>query len=277
MDNLSFFAGVLGNLTAVLVFLSPIETFCRIVRNRSTGEFESLPYICTLLNVLLWTYYGVTKPGAYLVASVNAFGIVVESVYIILFLAYARPEVKVISCSSIRYTLWHICFRSNSLHGLPYIQYKTARLVVGLDIIAFAAAVLITHFALDGDVRIDAIGFLGAGWNIVMYASPLAAMRTVVRTNSVEYMPFFLSLFLFLNAGIWSFYAVLVKDPFLGVPNAIGFILGIVQLAIYARYRNSTNSSSSVDSLLSSPVDSLLEEGSPRDPLLLPSPLPPIF
>ncbi|KAI3968538.1 hypothetical protein MKX01_007848 [Papaver californicum] len=231
MDNFSFFVGVLGNFISVLVFLSPIETFCRIVRSKSTEEFKSLPYICTLLNTLLWTYYGVTKPGAYLVATINGFGVVIETIYIILFLIYASRRVK--------------C--------------KTAQLVVVLDIVLFAAAVLITHYALDGDVRINAIGFLGAGLNIVMYGSPLAAMKTVVTTKSVEYMPFFLSFFLFLNGGIWCFYAILVKDPFLGVPNGIGFILGILQLALYARYRNSTNSSPSVE------------------PLLIPPPLPATF
>jgi len=39
------------------------------------------------------------------------------------------------------------------------------------------AAILITRFVLHGDtVRIDVIGFLCAGLNIVMYSSPLAAM-----------------------------------------------------------------------------------------------------
>jgi solute carrier family 50 protein (sugar transporter) len=40
---------------------------------------------------------------------------------------------------------------------------------------------------------------------------------TVVKTRSVEYMPFFLSFFLFLNGGIWSVYSLLVKDYFIGV------------------------------------------------------------
>jgi hypothetical protein len=41
--------------------------------------------------------------------------------------------------------------------------------------------------------------------------------RTVVKTRSVEYMPFSLSFFLFLNGGVWSVYSVLVKDYFIGV------------------------------------------------------------
>jgi solute carrier family 50 protein (sugar transporter) len=41
--------------------------------------------------------------------------------------------------------------------------------------------------------------------------------KTVITTKSVEFMPFFLSFFLFLNGGIWATYAVLDRDIFLGV------------------------------------------------------------
>jgi solute carrier family 50 protein (sugar transporter) len=62
--------------------------------------------------------------------------------------------------------------------------------------------------------------------------------RTVVKTRSVEYMPFSLSFFLFLNGGVWSVYSLLVKDYFIGVPNAVGFVLGTAQLVLYLAYRN---------------------------------------
>jgi hypothetical protein len=41
--------------------------------------------------------------------------------------------------------------------------------------------------------------------------------RTVVKTRSVEFTPFSLSFFLFLNGGVWSAYSVLVKDLLIGV------------------------------------------------------------
>lgn len=56
------------------------------------------------------------------------------------------------------------------------IQAKTAKLAGIVDVVAFAVAVLVTQLLMDGDLRIDVIGFLGAGLNIVMYASPLSAM-----------------------------------------------------------------------------------------------------
>ncbi|PKI49771.1 hypothetical protein CRG98_029820 [Punica granatum] len=58
-------------------------------------------------------------------------------------------------------------------------------------------------------------------------------------------MPFLLSFFLFLNAGIWSTYALLVKDFFVGVPNFIGLVLGTVQLILYTKYKNKSRSEKS--------------------------------
>ncbi|XP_058224062.1 bidirectional sugar transporter SWEET17-like [Rhododendron vialii] len=214
MESLSFYVGVTGNIISVLLYLSPLGTFRRIVKHRSTEEFESFPYISTLLSSTLWTYYGITKPGSYLVATVNGFGAVVQVIYLSLFLAFAPPRIKA----------------------------KTAILAGILDVGFAVAAILVTHFAAPGDLRIDVIGFLCASLNIVMYGSPLAAMKTVVTTKSVEYMPFFLSLFMFLNGGIWTFYAVLVQDWFLGVPNAAGFLFGTIQLVLYAIYRRSKGS-----------------------------------
>ncbi|KAL3516012.1 hypothetical protein ACH5RR_022914 [Cinchona calisaya] len=231
MVRLSFFIGIIGNIISVLMFLSPVKTFWRIVQNKSTEEFESLPYICTLLSSSLWTYYGITKPGSYLVATVNGFGVIVEIIYVSLFLIFAPPKKK----------------------------EKTAILAGILDAGFLVVAILVTHFVLSGETRIDAIGFMSSGLNIIMYGSPLTAMKTVVTTKSVEFMPFLLSFFLFLNGGIWTFYAVLVRDWFLGVPNGIGFILGTAQLVVYAIYRNAKPCNSM-------PAD--LEEASQRQYLL---------
>lgn len=236
MENLYFCVGVIGNIISVLVFLSPVGTFRRIVKKGTTEEFDCLPYICTLLNSSLWTYYGVTKPGSYLVATVNGFGLLVQLLYISLFLIYASPTTR----------------------------RKTAIVAGILNVGFLAGAILVTSLVMEGEVKIDVIGFMCAALNILMYASPLAAMKTVVTTNSVEYMPFLLSFFLFLNGGVWTFYALLVHDWFLGVPNGIGFVFGIAQLLLYAIYRKSK----------SVPAD--LEDGwkHVHDPLLPSSALP---
>ncbi|KAI5349484.1 hypothetical protein L3X38_002371 [Prunus dulcis] len=226
MEGLILFIGVIGNIISVLMFLAPVGTFWRIVKHRSTEDFESLPYVCTFLNSFLWTYYGIIRPaGGLLVATVNGFGVVVEIIYLILFLVYAPAKMRA----------------------------KTAILIGTLDVGFLVAVILATWLALQGETRIDALGFICAGLNIIMYGSPLVAMKTVITTTSVEYMPFFLSFFFFLNGGVWTLYAWLIRDVFLGVPNGIGFLLGTTQLVLYAIYRNAKPA----DSISSG----LLEEG----------------
>lgn len=55
-------------------------------------------------------------------------------------------------------------------------QAKTAILIGTLDVGFLAAAILATWLALQGETRIDALGFICAGLNIIMYGSPLVAM-----------------------------------------------------------------------------------------------------
>ncbi|KAK1661255.1 hypothetical protein QYE76_049414 [Lolium multiflorum] len=213
MDSTMFIIGIIGNIISVLVFVSPIPTFWRIVRTKSTEEFEPAPYVLTLLNSLLWLYYGVTKPDGLLIATVNGFGTVMETIYVVLFLVYAADHAA---------------------------RVKTAKLVATLDIGFFGFVFATTRFAIAGlDMKIMVIGLICVCLNVFMYGSPLTAVRTVIATRSVEYMPFFLSFFLFLNGGVWATYAILDRDIFLGVPNGIGFFLGIIQLGIYAFYKNS--------------------------------------
>lgn len=85
-----------------------------------------------------------------------------------------------------------------------------------------------------------------------------------MKTKSVTYMPLFLSLSLFINAGVWFTFAILVTDFYVlvmyidiidrvliiildmileyifQVPNAVGIVLGSLQLMVYAIYKNKT-------------------------------------
>ncbi|XP_059439588.1 bidirectional sugar transporter SWEET16-like [Corylus avellana] len=213
MAALSIIIGIIGNIISILVFASPIKTFLQVVKKKSTENYKSIPYITTLLSTSLWTFYGLLKPGGLLVWTVNGAGVIFQFIYVTLFLIYAPNHLKV----------------------------KTAKLVGILNVGFLGLVIAVTLLALHGSVRLTFVGVLCAGLTVGMYASPLSAMRLVIKTKSVEFMPFFLSFFLFLNAGIWSAYAVLVQDFFIGVPNGVGVLLGSAQLILYAVYKNKSN------------------------------------
>ncbi|KAI3855171.1 hypothetical protein MKW92_018448, partial [Papaver armeniacum] len=68
-------------------------TFRSIVKKKATGDFKAIPYICTLLNTSLWTYYGLLKPGGMLIVTVNGAG------------AILQPSMLLYSSSTLRRTL----------------------------------------------------------------------------------------------------------------------------------------------------------------------------
>ncbi|KAJ8752956.1 hypothetical protein K2173_008691 [Erythroxylum novogranatense] len=98
--------------------------------------------------------------------------------------------------------------------------------------------VIITIFAYeDHHHRNIIVGSIAVVTASVMYGSPLVAVKTVIETKSVEFMPFYLSFFTFLTSGLWSIYGLLDFDFFIATPNLIGTLLGIIQLVLYFKYR----------------------------------------
>ncbi|KAK8692533.1 hypothetical protein V6N13_075992 [Hibiscus sabdariffa] len=73
-----------------------------------------------------------------------------------------------------------------------------------------------------------------------MFASPLLIINLVMKTRSVEYMPFSLSLATFLMGLAFFVYGMLKHDAFIYVPNGIGTGLGTLQLALYAYFSDAS-------------------------------------
>ncbi|XP_010911638.1 bidirectional sugar transporter SWEET1a isoform X2 [Elaeis guineensis] len=206
-----FVFGIFGNATALFLFLSPIVTFWRIIKHKSTEDFSGIPYNMTLLNCFLSAWYGLpfVSPNNLLVSTINGTGMVIELVYVMIFIVYAP--------------------RKQRIKTLAFFT-----MVVTVS----AMVALVSLFALHSHARKLFCGFAAAIFSVIMYGSPLSIMRLVIRTKSVEFMPFFLSLFSFLCGTSWFIFGLLGRDPFVAVPNGCGSALGAVQLILYAIYRN---------------------------------------
>ncbi|KAK9688709.1 hypothetical protein RND81_09G005700 [Saponaria officinalis] len=204
-------AGVAGNIFAFGLFVSPIPTFRRIIRNKSTEQFSGLPYIYTLLNCFICAWYGTpfVSVDNILLTTVNSIGAIFQLVYISLFIIYAERQRKI----------------------------KMLGLLVGV-LVLFAALILMTLSMFDFASRQIFVGFLSCATLISMFASPLFIIKLVIQTKSVEYMPFYLSLSSFLMSASFFAYGLFNWDAFVYFPNGIGLLLAVVQLGLYYFYKN---------------------------------------
>ncbi|KAI3469098.1 hypothetical protein Pfo_025761 [Paulownia fortunei] len=151
-------------------------------------------------------------PHSTLVVTINGTGLVIEIVYLSLFLIFSNSKKRL----------------------------KMVVVLVAECIFLAALAVLVLTLAHTTKLRSAIVGSICMAGNIMMYASPLSIMKLVIATRSVEYMPFFLSLFSFLNGVSWTSYALIRFDPFIVAPNGMGTLLGLAQLLLYATFYRST-------------------------------------
>ncbi|PKI56962.1 bidirectional sugar transporter SWEET5 [Punica granatum] len=206
--------GIIGNVISFGLFLSPVPTMVKIYKNKSVQAFKPDPYVMTVLNCMMWVFYGMpfVHPDSTLVWTINGAGLIMELIYVSVFLIYSNWPIR-----------------------------RKILVVLLIEVIFMAAVVLVTMLALHTTKkRTLVVGILAIIFNIGMYASPLTVMKRVIKTRSVKYMPFYLSLANFANGLIWTVYALLKFDINLLLPNGLGALSGLVQLILYAIYYKST-------------------------------------
>ncbi|XP_015160546.1 bidirectional sugar transporter SWEET1-like [Solanum tuberosum] len=215
VHTVQFVFGIFGNVASLFLFLVPMYTFKRIIKNKSTEQFSGIPYVMTLLNCLLTAWYGLPfiTSNNILVATINGVGAAIELTYVFIFLLYGSNK-----------------------------QKRKILVIFVLVLIAFATAAVISISFFHGKNRRFFCGMAATIITVVMYASPLSNIRLVIRTKSVEYMPFFLSFAVVVSCTNWFIYGMLGMDLFIGISTCIGLILGVVQLILYFIYREKKTS-----------------------------------
>ncbi|ONK77847.1 uncharacterized protein A4U43_C02F11360 [Asparagus officinalis] len=200
--------GVLGNVISFMVYLAPAPTFWRVYRKKSTEGFQSIPYIVALFSAMLWIYYALIKTESEFLLTINGLGCIIETIYIIIYLIYAPKEAKV----------------------------STVKLLLLLNVGIFGLIVLVSLVFAKGADRVTSLGWMCVGFSVLVFVAPLSIIRLVIKTKSVEFMPFSLSLFLTLSAVTWFLYGFLSHDKYIAIPNVLGFAFGLIQMVLYTVY-----------------------------------------
>ncbi|KAJ6844741.1 bidirectional sugar transporter SWEET13-like [Iris pallida] len=159
---------------------------------------------------MLWIYYAFVKTNEYLLITINIFGCVIETIYIVMYLIYAPRAARVYAI----------------------------KIFMLLNVGLFSLIVFSTLFLTKGHMRQKALGWMCVGFAVSVFAAPLSIIRLVITTKSVEFMPFSLSFFLTLSAVVWFSYGLLIKDIYVAIPNVLGFSFGVVQMVLYIIYKD---------------------------------------
>ncbi|KAK8635970.1 hypothetical protein V6N13_004681 [Hibiscus sabdariffa] len=212
----SFAFGLLGNILSFLVYLAPLPTFYRILKKKSTEGFQSIPYSVALFSAMLLLYYAfLKKHDASMLITINTIGCCIESIYLFLYMIYATKSARI----------------------------YTTKLLVFFNIGALGLVILVTLASFHGSLRVSIVGWICAIFSVCVFAAPLSIIRSVIKTKSVEYMPFPLSFFLTLCAVTWFLYGFSLRDFYIATPNILGFSFGVTQMILYVMYRGGTKES----------------------------------
>ncbi|GJM98330.1 hypothetical protein PR202_ga15326 [Eleusine coracana subsp. coracana] len=194
--------GILGNIVSFLVFLAPTPTFLRVYRKKSTEGFSSVPYVVALFSCALWIFYALVKTNSSPLLTINAFGCVVESAYILIYLIYAPRTARL----------------------------RTLASFFLVNVTAFSLIVIVTLMLVAEPQRVKVLGSICLAFSMAVFVAPM-------RQTARSFMPFSLSFFLTLSAVAWFFYGLFTKDLYVALPNVGGFFFSFTQMVLYFCYR----------------------------------------
>ncbi|XP_012849830.1 PREDICTED: bidirectional sugar transporter N3-like [Erythranthe guttata] len=157
--------------------------FIKIYGEKSTVGYSVMPYTVALMSSGIWLYYGAIEKDGHLLIGVNAFGCVVETVYIIMYIVYSPPH-----------------------HKIRIIRLLSILLCILCTIILF------TFFMWKGNTREEIVSWICFGASISVYGATVGSVVRAIRTRSVAFMPITLTCVLTVNAIIWGVYGFLRGD-----------------------------------------------------------------
>ncbi|XKL69219.1 hypothetical protein PGB90_006988 [Kerria lacca] len=186
---------------------------CRkYVKQGSTKNDSSFPYVVGFISSSLWMCYGILTENETLIL-MNIIGCTLFLSYITVF--YLYTSFKTVVRKQLIFTLLII----GSL--LIYIHYET-----------------------DQNVLKSRVGFMGSMVGISFCAAPLCNVLQVIRTKDADSLPVPMITMTAIVTFLWYLYGVCLGDTFILYPNLIGFIFSSFQLLLYFIYIKSEKHSS---------------------------------
>lgn len=164
----------------------------RIIKNKSVEEFQPWPYVATMMNCMLWVFYGlpVVHKDSLLVTTINGVGMGFEAIYISIFLIYCggtkNIRVYIYIIDPLDFDDIDRMFKKKIVRVCLCVQRKIGLYLVA-EVIAVAGIVLITLFAIQNAfAKQTFVGVICDIFNIAMYGAPSLVIVSLSLSLSIS-------------------------------------------------------------------------------------------
>ena len=197
--------GWIGTAIALVFYIVPIVPYWKLIKGELTlKESPGLLLICSFLNCILWSDYGLLT-NKFSVYFANGLGGAITLIFITIFLIHLADR--------------------KILFSLIYILFLIACVT---EIYFFC------YYILDPEIT----AIIANVFNVLMYAAPGEKIYIICKNGNYKLIPIWSTLGGLACSTSWMFYGIYKKDKYLIIPNALGCASAIVQLIVFIIYRN---------------------------------------
>ena len=195
--------GWVGTALALYFYIAPCVPFYKVIKGTMTWqESPGALLICSFLNCILWSDYGLIR-DQFSVYLANGIGGTITLIYITIYLIHLA-ERKILL--SLFYNFFLMC--------------------------CIVEIYFIFYYLVPSKVT----GIIANVFNVLMYAAPGEKITRVIKTQDYKLIPIFSTIGGLFCSLCWLIYGIYQKDWKLYVPNALGLFFAILQVVVYLIY-----------------------------------------
>ncbi|KAK3758415.1 hypothetical protein RRG08_058685 [Elysia crispata] len=196
---------VLATVTSFATQFVGLEICFRIVQRGSSSDVSPTPFVIFFVSACVWLKYGLMMSISNVVLT-SSLGAVLQFLYICVYYLYTTK----------RHSFHRLC-------------------VLGVGIL-FLPLCYVNYYEYQPDLATRNLGLYCCALSILCYASPLATVADVIKSQSTESISFPLCFMNFLCAVEWALYGIAINDQYVTFPNALGGLLGLIQFILFGLY-----------------------------------------
>ncbi|KMZ94722.1 hypothetical protein PVMG_02611 [Plasmodium vivax Mauritania I] len=202
------FLKILSIGSSLFMQLVLFPSIFKMIKKRTTGEVDGLPYVVLLFSSFLWLVYGMLLNNSAIVCP-NFVGLVLGAFYSLMYHKFCKNMWLKQKLFSYYKICGFICFLLYAfLYVLTYEQYELF------------------------------VGFMAFISSIVNFGAPLSYVQIVIKKKNSSLIPLEIATGSLVCSFLWVTYGFTIKDGFVIVPNLCGFILSLLQIALILLYSN---------------------------------------